>query len=64
MEEERAKKAEALDYPHRRRNILMSGMVALSAMMGYAFLTGLVQVWSSLNTNGEKLTLLLLTTRW
>ena len=43
-EEERKKKTEASQYPNRRRNMLVSGMVALTAMVGYAFMSGLVQV--------------------
>ena len=54
-EEERTKQAEALEFPHRRRNIMMSGMVALSAMMGYAFLSGLVQVEMADSENAHAL---------
>ncbi|XP_064638812.1 metaxin-1-like [Lineus longissimus] len=35
---------EAVEYPNKKRNMLVSGMVAMSAMVGYAFMSGLVQV--------------------
>lgn len=45
-EEEEAKKQqmESLDFPHRRRNMILAGLFALSAMVGYALLSGLVQI--------------------
>ena len=44
QKEEREKKTESSQYPNKRRNMLVSGMVALTAMVGYAFMSGLVQV--------------------
>ena len=43
-EEERKRQAESADFPNKRRNMMVGGMVALTAMVGYAFLSGLVQV--------------------
>ncbi|XP_064608299.1 metaxin-1-like [Liolophura sinensis] len=46
QEEAEAKKQqmESLDFPHRRRNMILAGLFALSAMIGYALLSGLVQI--------------------
>jgi hypothetical protein len=43
-EEEEKIHDEAVEYPNKKRNMLVSGMVAMSAMLGYAFMSGLVQV--------------------
>ncbi len=43
-EEDEKKRAEIGEFPNRRRNMLISGAVALTAMLGYAFMSGLIQV--------------------
>lgn len=52
-EEEKAKAAQNSEFPDRRRNMMVSGMVALTAMVGYAFISGLVQVEFTDSTNGN-----------
>ena len=44
------------DVPNKGRNLILSGLVAFSAMFGYAIAAGLVQVWI-LNYTKENITL-------
>jgi len=43
-EEARQKMMEVSEYPHKRRNLVIAGVVVVAAMVGYAFLSGLVQI--------------------
>ena len=44
QQEQNEKKTEVGQHPNKKRNMLVSGMVALTAMVGYAFMSGMVQV--------------------
>ena len=55
-EDAKSKQAESVgEFPHRRKNMMVSGMVALTAMVGYAFLSGLVSIDVSDKDNGNKI---------
>jgi metaxin len=44
-EEQRHQKVnDVSEYPHRRRNLLIAGVVVVAAMISYSLLTGLVQI--------------------
>jgi len=43
-EDARLKMNDVSEYPHKRRNMLIAGVVVLASMVGYALLTGLVQI--------------------
>ncbi|XP_014664919.1 PREDICTED: metaxin-1-like [Priapulus caudatus] len=43
-EEQQKRDVEALEFPHRRRNKVLAALFALTAMIGYALVTGIVQV--------------------
>lgn len=45
QEEEAQKQKSSVDpdFPNKRRNMIIAGLVALSAMVTYAYLTGLIQ---------------------
>ncbi|CAH1796960.1 unnamed protein product [Owenia fusiformis] len=50
--ERQQEKQDISDFPHKKRNMIISALVALSAMVGYALLSGLVQIEIT-ETNGE-----------
>ena len=35
------------DFPHKKRNMLIAGVVAVTAMVGYALMSGLIEVGCS-----------------
>ena len=43
-EENKQQQAETTEFPHRRRNMMVAGAVALTAMLGYAFFNGLIVI--------------------
>jgi len=43
-EEARQKMLEVSEYPHKKRNLVIAGIVVVAAMVGYAFMSGLVQI--------------------
>lgn len=47
QEEKQKKRADELEFPHRRRNKILATLFAMTAMIGYALFTGIVQVWGS-----------------
>ena len=43
-DEESQRQADAAEFPNKKRNIILAGIVAMTAMVGYAFLNGLIQI--------------------
>ncbi|KAK2168212.1 hypothetical protein LSH36_19g05007 [Paralvinella palmiformis] len=43
-EERRHQQTDISEFPNKRRNMMIAGAVALTAMMGYAFLSGLIEI--------------------
>lgn len=43
-EDEKKQNSGSRQFPNRRRNMLVSGLVALTAMLGFALFNGLVTV--------------------
>lgn len=43
-EERRHQQTDVSEFPNKRRNMMVAGAVALTAMMGYAFLSGLIEI--------------------
>ncbi|XP_074650676.1 metaxin-1-like [Tubulanus polymorphus] len=46
IRDEKAKenKEDIMEFPHKYRNIVLAGLVAVTAMVGFAFMTGMVQI--------------------
>ncbi|XP_052101289.1 metaxin-1-like [Mytilus californianus] len=44
LEEREKKQVDSLEFPNKRRNMILAALFALSSMIGYAFISGLVGV--------------------
>lgn len=51
QERSEALKRDALDFPNKTRNMILAGLFAATAMMAYAYSSGVVRIQD--NTNGE-----------